>query len=81
MRAANLPSRAIRRIAYDDDARILSVWFRDSGRYLYFDVPYDLFEGLKSAPSAGRYFVETIKGRYRCRPDPERRRFRPQPAL
>lgn len=80
MRAARLASSMIERICYDEDDRSLSIWFRGSGRYIYYDVPDSLYEGLKAAPSPGRYFNDCIKGRYRCEFDPERRRFRPQRA-
>jgi hypothetical protein len=77
MRAASLSSSAIARIAYDEEARILSIWFRETGRYVYFDVPRAIYDALKAAPSAGRYFNDCIKRRYRCSFDPARKRFRP----
>jgi hypothetical protein len=77
MRAARLSSSVIERIAYDEEARSLSLWFRQTGRYIYSDVPRAIYDGLREAPSAGRYFNACIKRRYPCRPDPERRRFRP----
>jgi hypothetical protein len=80
MRAARLQSSVITRIAYDEDSRVLDIWFHDSGRYCYFDVPGEVYEGLRTAPSAGHYFAEQIRGRYRFAIDPERRRFRPVDA-
>ncbi|MDP8993968.1 MAG: KTSC domain-containing protein [Pseudomonadota bacterium] len=77
MRAARLASTLIERICYDEDERSLSIWFRSTGRYIYYDVSETVYESLKAAGSAGRYFNERIKGRYRCTFDPERRRFRP----
>ena len=77
MRAAKLNSSLISRVAYDEEAEALSIWFRETGRYVYYGVPEAIYEALKAAPSAGRYFNESIKGRYRCSFDPERRRFRP----
>ena len=79
MRAAKLQSSMISRIAYDEEAQVLSVWFRESGRYCYFEVPRSVYEGLRAAPSAGRYFNSFVKGHFRCSFDPERRRFRPVP--
>ncbi len=75
MRAINLNSSAIRRACYDDEAETLSLWFRDSGRYDYFDVPAGIYQDLKSAASAGRYFAERIKGRFLCRRADRRRRI------
>jgi len=77
MRAAKLTSSAIERIAYDDDASTLSIWFKGSGLYLYFIVPPHLYQALKNAPSPGRFFCDSIKGRFPCRFDPRRRKFRP----
>ena len=77
MLAARLASSAIERIAYDEASLSLSIWFRETGRYVYSGVPRAIYEGLKRAPSAGRYFNDCIKRRFPCRPDPDRRRFRP----
>ena len=77
MRAARLSSSVIERILYDDHSGTLRIWFRETGRYVYFDVPSAIFDALRAAPSAGRYFNECIKRRYRCTFDPARRKFRP----
>lgn len=77
MLAARLSSSVIERIVYDEEAGALFICFRETGRYLYSGVPRAIYEGLKKAPSPGRYFNECIKRRFPCRPDPERRRFRP----
>ena len=77
MRAASIASSAIERIAYDDASRELSIWFRESGRYVYYDVPRAVYDALRQCESAGRLFNDCIKGRYRCAFNPERRRFRP----
>lgn len=76
MLAARLSSSVIERILYDEEADALFICFRETGRYLYSGVPRAIYEGLKKAPSPGRYFNECIKRRFPCRPDPERRRFR-----
>ncbi|HYG29496.1 MAG TPA: KTSC domain-containing protein [Allosphingosinicella sp.] len=81
MRAARLNSSMIERICYDEEEESLSIWFRATGRYIYYDVPASIYEALKAAASAGLFFNERIKGRYRCAFDPERRRFRPQRAV
>jgi hypothetical protein len=77
VRAAKLSSSVIARIAYDEEERTLSIWFRETGRYIYREVPRAVFDALKAAPSAGRYFNACIKRRYPCEPCPTRRRFRP----
>ncbi len=69
-------SSAIRRIAYDSGRRELHVAFRESGAYVYFDVPPDEYQAMKAAPSKGAFLNERIKGRYRCaRRGPPRRRI------
>jgi hypothetical protein len=78
MRACRLKTCSmIDRVAFDDDAHMLSVWFRQTGKYVYYDVPDTLFEALCAAGSAGTVFNERIRGHFRCRRDPERRRFGP----
>jgi hypothetical protein len=67
----------IDRISFDDEASTLCVSFRDTGKYLYYDVPDTLFDALCEAPSVGTFFNEKIKGHFRCRRDPGRRRFGP----
>ena len=70
-------SSTIDSVAYDAEASILGIRFRDSGAYCYFNVPEALFEGLCSAASAGTFFNRRIRDRFRCERDPDRRRFRP----
>lgn len=77
MPAARLSSSVIARVAYDDEQRTLSIWFRQTGRYIYSDVPEAVYDALRKAPSAGRFYNSCIKRRFHCRPDPERRKFRP----
>ena len=77
MLAARLSSSAIERVAYDEEESALSIWFRETGRYIYSEVPRGIYDGLKTAPSPGRYFNECIKRRFPCSPAPERRKFRP----
>ncbi len=80
MLASRIASSAIDRILYDEDARALTICFRETGRYVYYDVPRSIYDSLRDAPSAGRAFNTLVKGRYRCAFDPRRRRFRPFPG-
>ena len=70
-------SSTIDRIVDDDRASTLCISFRDTGKYVYDGVPSSLFEAFCRAPSAGGFFNERIKDRYRFRRDPARRRFGP----
>lgn len=65
----------IDRIGYDEAAATLCISFRETGKYFYYDVPPELFDDFRRAASAGRFFNEHIKDRFRCRRDPARRRF------
>jgi len=71
MRAQRLSSSMIDRIAYDEEQRILIVSFRDTGKYLYHDIPSAIFEAFCAAPSAGSFFNTYVKDHFRCTRDPE----------
>jgi hypothetical protein len=70
-------SSMIDRAAYDDEAKSLCLSFRETGKYVYFDVPASLFDSLCKSASVGNFFNAQIKGRFRCQRDPDRRRFGP----
>ncbi len=75
LRARRLHSSMIDRIVFDDEAQTLAITFRNSGRYIYHGVPRAIYDALGKAQSAGRFFNETIRGRFRC--EPTRKRHRP----
>lgn len=50
---------------YDKDSQVLTVEFKQGGRYNYYDVPEAAFEQMKAAPSKGQFLAQNIKGRYR----------------
>ena len=77
MRAIRLRSSMIERALFDEGAQELTICFKAGRKYIYSGVPRAVFDSLKSAASAGAFFNQCIKGRFACRPDPERRRFRP----
>jgi hypothetical protein len=63
-----MPSTSIRKMAYDPDSRILSVWFVASGkRYEFEEVPPEAFAAFKAAFAKGRYFNEHIRNQFRYR--------------
>ncbi len=57
-------SSNISHAGYDNDSMTLWIKFVDSGTYQYFDVPFEVYNGLLSAPSAGKYFFKEIRGKY-----------------
>jgi hypothetical protein len=50
---------------YDAETRVLDIQFQNGNTYSYDDVPSDVAEGLFTAASAGAYFFNNIKNRYR----------------
>lgn len=45
---------------YDETERVLEVVFCRTGVYVYFNVPPEVVEGLRNAPSKGSYMREMI---------------------
>lgn len=58
-------SSHISEIGYDEQTRVLRVVFNDGSMYDYDDVSKEIFTGLRQASSAGRYFKNYVKERYR----------------
>ncbi|EGQ60659.1 hypothetical protein GGI1_01808 [Acidithiobacillus sp. GGI-221] len=58
-------SSNIARFAYDKQNQVLRVEFKNGGQYDYFDVPENVFEGMRNAPSRGQYLAQQVKGIYR----------------
>jgi hypothetical protein len=60
LRSSNLHS-----VEYDPTTRSLTIQFHSGGIYRYAEVPSGVYEGLLRAYSAGRYFHQWIRNRYR----------------
>jgi hypothetical protein len=67
-------SSAIERVGYNAETRRLSIWFKGGRRYIYSDVPAEVYEDLCGASSAGRFVCQCIKGKF-DRSHPQRRAF------
>ncbi len=65
MEMTNVDSRNVESVGYDENSSTLQVEFKNGGMYQYFDVPEDVFIGLRDADSVGRYLNANIKGTYR----------------
>lgn len=50
---------------YDGASHVLTVEFKNGGRYNYYDVPEVVFERMKAASSRGQFLAQNIKGVYR----------------
>ena len=64
MRLATVESAAVATVGYDENLKRLQLEFCSRAVYLYFGVPAAVYEALLDAPSKGRYFNGTIRGRY-----------------
>ena len=51
-------------VGYDSGSQTLEIQFNSGGIYQYFNVPSNVYEGLMSAPSHGKYFHTYIKNSY-----------------
>lgn len=44
---------------------VLTVEFKNGSRYSYYDVPLNVYEQMRSAPSKGQFLARNVKGIYR----------------
>ena len=51
-------------IGFAREAHVLEIEFRSGAIYRYLGVPRTVFEALKKAGSKGRYFAQSIRGKY-----------------
>ena len=52
-------------VGYDADTQTLTIEFRKSGTYEFFDVPESVYQEVMAAGSPGEYFGHNIRGKYR----------------
>jgi hypothetical protein len=62
-----MPSSAIRNLFYVPAKRELWVTFVSGRRYVYAEVPLEVFDAFKTAPSRGTFFNHEIRDRYAYR--------------
>jgi hypothetical protein len=48
-------------VGYDSESKVLEIEFQSGSVYQYFNVPANIYSGLMSAASHGRYFDAYIK--------------------
>ena len=65
MEVIPVTSSNVESIGYDADSSTLQVEFKNGSTYQYFDVPENIFIGLRDADSVGGYLAARIKGTYR----------------
>jgi len=59
-----MPSTVIRFFTYDAPHRRLTVVFRSGRRYVYREVPAEIFEAFAAAFSKGEFFNSRIRDHY-----------------
>jgi hypothetical protein len=50
---------------YNKTTQVLTVEFKNGGRYNYYDVPEIVFDRMKAASSKGQFLAQNIKNTYR----------------
>jgi len=61
MERKDVDSSNLRSVGYDKQKHILEIEFNNKGVYHYFEVPFDIYEGLIGAESKGKYFWKNIR--------------------
>jgi hypothetical protein len=68
MCVVTVESTTLATVAYDEARELLQLEFCSRAVYRYFSVPAAVHAALLAAPSKGRYFNQTIRGRFSYRP-------------
>ena len=61
-----MPSSVIRSYSYSAKNSELTITFVSGRRYVYTDVPQDVFDAFKTATSKGSFFNQEIRDCYNC---------------
>lgn len=64
MQIATVESTTLATVAYDEVRQLLQLEFCSRAVYFYFGVPAAVHQALLDAPSKGRYFNGSIRGRF-----------------
>ena len=71
MKRELVKSSSIKSVGYEDHSKILKIEFCRDRVYQYFGVPAAVHQALLGAPSKGRYFNQSIRGRFPFRLIPD----------
>ncbi len=66
MERIHVRSSMLDSVGYDETTGTLEVKYKSGGIYKYRNVPLEVYLGLMSAYSKGRYFNRYVKGKYRA---------------
>lgn len=62
---ADVHSSIMRSAGYDAEKREMHVNFHDTGRYVYHNVPQDVYESFMMAGSKGNFLHNNVKNQYK----------------
>jgi hypothetical protein len=65
MSRVDLNSKLIEAASYEEEARHMRLYLTNGQMRDYVDVPRNVFEELVGARSAGHYYMDHIRGRFR----------------
>ena len=61
MKRIYIKSSVIKSFGYDEAEKILEVQIITGELYQYYNIPLQIYEEIKAAPSLGKYYNEVIK--------------------
>lgn len=67
MQREHIQSSMIDSVGYDPASKTLEVEFTSGPIWEYWAVSPDMYNALMSAPSAGKYFLQNIRGKFQER--------------
>ena len=60
-------SSNLAKVGYDPDTREVHIEFTTGGKYIYENVPPEIYTDMMAAPSIGRFFMQRIKKEFEAR--------------
>lgn len=79
--SATFASSAVSAMAYQEQSQALALTLANGLTYLYSGVPRAVAGGLAASESAGRFYNESIRGKYLCTKVGNTTHQEPSPAL
>lgn len=64
MNRQSVNSSDLKSVGYDEETQTLEIEFRSGAIYEYYNVPQNIYDGLMSASSYGKYFNQNIRDNY-----------------
>lgn len=65
MEMREVESSTLAKVGYDPNRRLLAVEFKNGSKYVYNNVPVEVYAELMASPSLGRYFGTNIREAYK----------------